>query len=269
MLGRLIKHDIRATARMIPISFIAASVAFLTGLIASAINNSYLLGLSTFLLIISIFAVNIITFVVVVTRYYKNIFGNEGYLTGTLPVEKSKILASKAIVGIGWTLISYLFTGLCILGLVYLHNDMFMDESGFLVFGAVSLFDLIKMVFESKAVRTTVIYFVVTMIIQTILSIASIYCAITIAHTRPFIKHSVGFSIMWAFIINMITDTIDGILVLLIPFGLDTTTGHIVAESMLSRDGVVGLTALISDIIMSAVLFLLTNALLYKKTSVK
>lgn len=262
MLGRLIKHEIRATARLIPVCYIAIITAFLTGLIGNAIKNSYLHNLSNILMVILVFAVNIITFVVVVTRYYNNLFGSEGYLTGTLPVDKSKILASKAIVGFAWIIMSYIATAFCTWGLLYNNNVISID------FFNHSLFDLIKMVFENKTVRFTFFYFLVAIIIQTILSIATIYCAITIAHTKPFIKHPVAFSILWYFIISTVVDIINAILIF-IPFGINTATGRIVARSMIRGDGVLSLSNLFASLVISAVLFVITNSLLYKKTSVR
>ena len=262
MLGKLIKHEIRATGRIIPMFYIAIVTTFLTGLIGNLIDNSYLHGLATFLMIISIFAINIVTLVVVVTRYYKNLFGNEGYLTGTLPVDKSLILATKIIVGIGWIILKYIATAFCTFGLLFINNEITLE-----LFQQ-SLFELVKTLFNEQYVRSTIFYFLATIIIQTMLFIAKIYCAITIAHTKPFIKHSVGFSILWYFIIGIIIDSIDAILIF-IPFGINVETGHIVTETMLSGSGVLGLANLVSNVIVSIVLFLITNSLLYSKTSLK
>ena len=43
-----------------------------------------------------------IVYVIIARRFYVNVYGDEGYLTLTLPVKRSYIILSKLIVGMCW-----------------------------------------------------------------------------------------------------------------------------------------------------------------------
>lgn len=45
----------------------------------------------------------IATFVIIIRRFYKNVFGREGYLTLTLPVSSHQLILSKLLASLIWT----------------------------------------------------------------------------------------------------------------------------------------------------------------------
>ena len=64
-------------------------------------QNAPIVGtLMVMLYIFGIIAIGIITIVVLVMRFYKNLFTSEGYLMHTLPVKASQHLNSKLIVAV-------------------------------------------------------------------------------------------------------------------------------------------------------------------------
>ncbi len=44
----------------------------------------------------------------IVLRFHKNLYSNEGYLMFTLPVKPQMLLASKTIVAFSWIIISFI-----------------------------------------------------------------------------------------------------------------------------------------------------------------
>lgn len=114
MLGKLIKYDIKSMNRfliiihafLILISFVIRF--FITGRLLTPefdLNNMQS-GLSFFLsLILYVFVVTGVYFatgIIIVVRFYKNLFSDQGYLTRTLPVTSGKHLLAKTISGSIW-----------------------------------------------------------------------------------------------------------------------------------------------------------------------
>ena len=120
MLGKLLKHEFRATARMmLPM----LAVLFGLNLLADA---SMLLaehtreGFLTFLLalIVGLFFVGVIvavvmTLVVLTLRFYRNFFGDEGYVTFTLPATVHEQLWAKLLAALVWFFATMLEIALC------------------------------------------------------------------------------------------------------------------------------------------------------------
>ncbi len=118
MLGKLIKHEFRATARiMLPVLAAVIVLGVLLGLSVLGQQSSDLgalsifLGLLIMLMIISIVAAAVLSVVLMVYRFYRNLLGNEGYMMFSLPVSVDAQVWSKMIVSSVW----FLATGFAIM----------------------------------------------------------------------------------------------------------------------------------------------------------
>ncbi|HPS76096.1 MAG TPA: hypothetical protein PLD83_06625 [Oscillospiraceae bacterium] len=106
MLGKLIKHEFRATARtMVPLFLILLAVT----LCAFAAFNFLTAGLGgmfaamfMFLFFLAVLAMLIMSFVLMIQRFKNNLLSDEGYLMFTLPVSIHSLLWSKLIVSTVW-----------------------------------------------------------------------------------------------------------------------------------------------------------------------
>lgn len=107
MLKKLIRYDFRSTWR----EFAAIYLAILLGVtvfpfIAKNVSNNVING---FMGLIA-FAIVVATFVVTIGSLFKifnkNIYSAEGYLTMTLPVTETQIVASKLIVSTAWIVLT-------------------------------------------------------------------------------------------------------------------------------------------------------------------
>lgn len=115
MLNKLLKYEIKSTARIfLPLYITLLFFAVINRLfrtmtalenIASFNLKSILSFVSSFAFFALMFGVPVITLVVVVQRFYKNLLGDEGYLMLTLPVRKSAHIINKLLVAMGWTII--------------------------------------------------------------------------------------------------------------------------------------------------------------------
>lgn len=112
MLGKLIKHEWRATRRlMIPVNLaiLAITLAGCGILSTNVFANENAIPLAVFLIVLyalSLFALGMVTTVYLLVRFYKNLFTREGYLMFTLPVTPFQLLNAKLITGYLWAVIN-------------------------------------------------------------------------------------------------------------------------------------------------------------------
>ncbi|MDD2579686.1 MAG: hypothetical protein PHP40_06360 [Eubacteriales bacterium] len=111
MFRQLVKHELIATRRLVPFIWLVTAVIAAIHLIASQIDIQWLAGTSMVFLILLAISQVIITYVVVVMRYYKSLYSDEGYLTHTLPVKAGSLLGSKVLTSFIWLILSYLVAG--------------------------------------------------------------------------------------------------------------------------------------------------------------
>ncbi len=109
MLGKLIKHEFQSSAHSVMNIYIAAAVALAAMLLSYAVKVTWVGVIGSIALIIIGLICVVITLVAVVTNFNRTLYGAEGYLSYTLPVKSSALLASKAIVSFVWVLLSYIF----------------------------------------------------------------------------------------------------------------------------------------------------------------
>lgn len=127
MLGKLIKHDFRAFARtLLPLQIGVVGAGVVTAILtrlSSAMSNvahvadgtpaarwmmvfSVLFFIVVGLLLLAVAASSLVSLVLICGRVQKSFFGDEGYLTFSLPTTTEKLLWSKIITGTIWMLIS-------------------------------------------------------------------------------------------------------------------------------------------------------------------
>ena len=109
MLSKLMKHEFRATARiMLPLFFLVLVTAVGGNLSVQNFlwaNHSFLNLLGGLLLgafIFTIIGICVVTFLLMVQRFYKNLLQDEGYVMLTLPVSIHHHVWSKLLVSVVW-----------------------------------------------------------------------------------------------------------------------------------------------------------------------
>ncbi len=124
MLGKLLKHEFVATGRiMLPVLAAVTGITLLANLmlrlgdlVADRFNLlSLLMILVTASAVIAIIAAEIMTIVLMVLRFYRNLLGPEGYLMHSLPVSVHELVWSKLIVSCVWILVTNLLICLLVL----------------------------------------------------------------------------------------------------------------------------------------------------------
>lgn len=180
MLGKLIKHEFKATSRILSPLFLILLVLSIVDRIVINIDlfKGTLAIIPKFITatyFISIVAVVIVTFVIVILRFYKNLMTDEGYLMFTLPAKSTQLINSKLIVSCLWTMFSFIAVIASLL----------------IVFGNAETFNIIKeffsniikdinLAFGNSTATILIIEFIVLLLISVINKILSIYVSIAI-----------------------------------------------------------------------------------------
>lgn len=111
MLRKLIKYDLKALGKiMIPLLCVLIAFGIIQGISpkAATIDSVFrenMLKVYMIFMIISILSVFLVNIIIVIQRFWRSMYGQEGYLTHTLPVTARQLILSKAISA---TIISFL-----------------------------------------------------------------------------------------------------------------------------------------------------------------
>lgn len=123
MLGKLIKHELKATSKLMIIthifilllSLVLGAASFLRSMSIDS-GLSFTNGIMTFYIVLLFIAMSAIsvfgTQVYIAVRFYRNLFTDEGYLMHTLPTTSTQLLHSKMISGAILLLFNLIVLGL-------------------------------------------------------------------------------------------------------------------------------------------------------------
>ncbi len=201
MLGKLLKYEIKSTSR----TFIPMYVAIL---LVSVINRVFLNtemfkinGIALMVLGALFVALGVLTIVVTVQRFRKNLLEDEGYLMFTLPVSIKKIIFSKYLVTIMWTFLSG------IVAILSFAIIMSIDSAqGFKEYLEVS-----KVAWESLFVNDMwiiAISSVINFISMYSIFIFSVYVSLSMGQLPKFNKHRNIVALITFFILNTIISNV-------------------------------------------------------------
>lgn len=209
MILKLLKYDLKGIGRkLLPLYALTIVLSLLNRFSANRLfsyesqvsSEPWFEMLSAILVgiyIIAIIAVFIVTFYILVAKYNRSVFGDEGYLTNTLPLTQTQIIMSKTINFLIWSLISTLVAGISLIIIVYQSWWMpefmqFMREVGV----------LIKQLWTSSLSnnKIAIILFAITIIITPISEILNIFLCVGIGNK---FKHKLAAGVVAYLVINM------------------------------------------------------------------
>ena len=209
MLGKLIGYETKAFGRiMLPLYGAMLAYALFTGLSIRFAPNHALEGLPAVLIFMLytflMLAIIIMTCVLSVTRFYKNLLGEEGYLMFSLPTDTATLIASKVISVVIWStlsaIVAVLSIALSVLGAGGI--EPFRDIIEFMSYP-----EIVERLPSVLGVTTMTVLII---IIGTAASIVRIYAGIAIGH--QFNSHRILFSILALVAFNVIGTTLSSIL---------------------------------------------------------
>lgn len=209
MLGKLIKHELNASGRIfLPLYFIIL-VLSLVNRALSTINTlsgplNTIRGFMIAAYVLSIVATLIVTFVIMILRFYKNLMSDEGYLMFTLPVKSSQLIGSKLITSFIWNIASIIIVACSLLIMLGTSKNMNLLRE-FIDFAMMGL----KASFGSTYILL-IVEFIIMMVVSLINQILLIYVSIAIGHLFN------GHKVLGSFVSYIAISTIIQILVTII-----------------------------------------------------
>ena len=210
MLGKLLNHEFRATGRtMLPIYAAVLVLAVLGNLSIRFIDVTdstvlrILFGLLIALFVIGMIAAAVMTLVLMVSRFYRNLLKEEGYLMHTLPVSVHGLVWSKLIVSFVWFLATTVVIWLVIVltGLIQTGTGL-----GELIIAFPSREEIRELLADmgitSGSVWKTLTWFGVTAIAYCLVACLHFYAAMSLGHM--FNKDKVLLSIVFFVVISFL-----------------------------------------------------------------
>lgn len=256
MLKKLIKHEFKASARiLLPIYLVFIGLTLLCKLIHSIDIFDGLLRLIpaaiTAAYIISIIAAIAVTVIYTITRFYKNLITDEGYLMFTLPVRASSLISSKLITSLSWIIIAIAVVSLSVF-FIYPYNTHDIING---------IFSIIRAEFGSMA-WPMFIEFVILMLVAITFYISLIYLSIAIG--QLFNKHKIISSAVAYFAIYSALQVISLIILFMIKLFSD---GLFYDTTLIPK--LIFPVIIIYNIILIAVFYISTNAIFTKSLNLE
>lgn len=201
MLGKLIGYETKAFGRiMLPLYGALLAFSVFTGLSMRFMPADLFSGLPGVLIFmlygILIMSIIVMTCVLSVTRFYKNLLGLEGYLMFSLPTGTGSLIASKVISVVVWSALStfaaflaFMLTVLCAGGI-----NPFKEIWDFFSYP-----DLVQ---QLQNAAFSIVLFLVMLIVGTASAITRIYAGIAVGH--QFNSHRILMSVVALIGFNMV-----------------------------------------------------------------
>ena len=278
MFGKLLKNEFISTGRIMGILYAVVLVimGYLLGSYYIGRNaaeadpsNGQLVGI--FLLMMISFCSFILTTVVMITNFQKTLYGDQGYLSFTLPVKSTSLLASKVLVSTVW----YVAAFLCLLGTVavtavVLKEDVLGQENYDL------LEQMLPMVLGGKSVTTMITSALISMItifIRFAIVAIEVYFAISLANTRLFQKHYLLWTIIFSGAIVYVIEGITTLITRNFVFGLsvENNTYRLITDfkNMSLYGNYVDLAGLMISVVAGVAFFFATRYVMKNKVNIR
>ncbi len=266
MLRKLLKYEVQATARIFVPLYALLIVFALINKAFIAINSDKLQipqNIAIFVFIVIIIAICVMTLVVTIQRFYKNLLSDEGYLMFTLPVHAHSHITSKLLVSMLWNVASVIVSGFAIL-LIAAAPDTMRKLSQFM---SICTTALNKIGFPAYML---IIEGIVLVLISVIASIITIYAAMAIGNLSG--KHRVLLSLGAYIGFGTIEQIVGSILLFVVPhdwYSVFDTVNDLNYMPAIQTAQLFMLGLIIFTLVFGVAYYLLTNYLLKKKLNLE
>lgn len=187
MLRRLLKYDLRATYKLSLTLLVAAIASSFVGslclyYIRSRVQSDEFelldmaVNITTFISIIAVIIALAMIPVTVFTRFYKNLYTDEGYLTFTLPASRFKIHLSKTLTALIWAVAVMIVGAAC----VEIFFIMVPEEGGILFYIFETFLTIISVNVDAGWTVGYAVLMLILIIIIEAIAIATVQLAITV-----------------------------------------------------------------------------------------
>ena len=263
MLTKLIKHELRATAKTFLWLYIAFAAIVLVNMFIGPWSRlaptdnptvwqfespSVLQGILVLIYFLAVVAIAVVTLVIVIQRFYRNLLGDEGYLMMTLPVSREQHILVKGLVALIWNI--------CTTVLILLSVLLFVSTAGSFADFSNSIAGAVA---AGASVGQWILWVVLLLIVSTIAGILMLYAAM--AWGPNLLKNRVGGSIL-AFIILYVAGQIVSLVILFGAGQMFDAIGILSGLSAAGADGFPGFDVINKIVSSVSVTLLIANAVI-------
>ena len=274
MLRKLMKHEFRATGRiMLPLFLILLVTAVganfsVRGMLDTGSRFLNVLGaLLVMAFVIAIMGVCVMSMVVMVQRFYKNLLQDEGYVMMTLPVSVHQHIWSKLIVSAVWFALTLVVV--CLACLIMAFDVELVQQ---IAAGFRELFqEIYRNLSTYYAINGTAIVaeFLVLCFVGCCAMCLQFYAALAIGHSFP--NHKMAWSVLWFFLTLFIMQFLGGMGIMLLDESwfhhlLLGWTDNISAMASVHLGMV---TVILGEVVYGAVFYILTTYFLKKRLNLE
>ena len=274
MLRKLMKHEFRATGHiMLPLFLILLVTAVganfsVRGMLDTGSRFLNVLGaLLVMAFVIAIMGVCVMSMVVMVQRFYKNLLQDEGYVMMTLPVSVHQHIWSKLIVSAVWFALTLVVV--CLACLIMAFDVELVQQ---IAAGFRELFqEIYRNLSTYYAINGTAIVaeFLVLCFVGCCAMCLQFYAALAIGHSFP--NHKMAWSVLWFFLIQFIMQFLGGMGIMLLDESwfhhlLLGWTDNISAMASVHLGMV---TVILGEVVYGAVFYILTTYFLKKRLNLE
>lgn len=267
MLGKLLKYELKATSRVFIPLYIAILVVSIVNGLSLNLEILNIQGLATIVLMCLFISLFVITIVVTIQRFNKNLLKDEGYLMFTLPVSSKHLVLSKYLTSLIWTFLSFVVAFLSFTIIFMIPTYKYFDFSYF-----INEFNLLFSNI-SNILGTTILseFFkiVLLIIISYTIFIFNVYLSLSIGQLPIFnrfrnVSSFIGFLVI-NLLISYVQNIVDNAFVNI--EAIDNVNYSIDSISSIVSKGLN--VAIIINIIIILVLFFATSYILNKKLNLE
>lgn len=281
MLGKLFKHDMKATGRYVGLIFMATAIATALATVLWAINNIWdnpiYKGISTPFIILLWIMIGFIVFLgtslIIYFRFYNTMVGEEGYLTHTLPVTIKQLLLSKLGTGVVYSIIKVVVLILLVIlfvGITVLTNDQLSFND--IRTGINNLFSSVSSDIGSVQGGLILFEFGIMALVTTIQSILMAFLAIALGQTAKSHKvlASIGMYVLVNIIVQTITQIIAVVIIIFAALSDNISAFEVWVENHLSTYfHIINLTSIVIGLGISAIYYFITKKVFETKLNLE
>ena len=200
MLGKLLKYELKATSRVFIPLYIAILIVSIVNGLSLNLEILNIQGLATIILMCLFISLFVITIVVTIQRFNKNLLKDEGYLMFTLPVSSKHLVLSKYLTSLIWTFLSFVVAFLSFTIIFMIPTYKYFDFSYF-----INEFNLLFSNMLNLNILGQFIKIILLMIISYTIFIFNVYLALSVGQLPIFnrfrnVSSFIGFLVINLFI---------------------------------------------------------------------
>ena len=261
MLGKLLKYELKATSRVFIPLYIAILVVSIVNGLSLNLEILNIQGLATIVLMCLFISLFVITIVVTIQRFNKNLLKDEGYLMFTLPVSSKHLVLSKYLTSLIWTFLSFVVAFLSFTIIFMIPTYKYFDFSYF-----INEFNLLFSNMLNLNILGQFLKIILLMIISYTIFIFNVYLALSVGQLPIFNRFRNVSSFIGFLVINLLISHAQNIVSLFV----NDTSVNIETIDYVTSIVSKGLNvAIIINIIIILILFFATTYILDKKLNLE